>query len=165
MEIKELSEHYQEIGNQLIQTQPELAYLKGSTIKIAYLCSDQLKKEGRDSKLVYAETEIIPGKYKWGIEADAAITIYRPNAAVLNDRQRQILIFQQLLKIGVNVKPDAEEQYVLNEYDVTDFKVIVKKYGADWAETQKDLFEEETETIKEVENNTTSLSDDINIFE
>lgn len=32
MEIKELSEHYQEIGNQLIQTQPELAYLKGSTI-------------------------------------------------------------------------------------------------------------------------------------
>lgn len=64
MEIKELSEHYQEIGNQLIQTQPELAYLKDSTIKIAYLYSDQLNKDGRDSKLVYAETEIIPGKNK-----------------------------------------------------------------------------------------------------
>lgn len=157
MEQKELSSYYEGIGEELINNQPELAYLKGSNIKIAYLGSDLIKKEGRGSKPVFAETEIIPGKYKWGIEADAAITFYRPNVSVLNDKQKQILVFQQLLKIGVNLKKDADEQYVLNEYDVNDFKIIIDKFGPNWSESQLELFEEDKEE--------SSLSDDINIFE
>lgn len=149
MENKYVSDYYRRIGMEAIETMPELLYLKASQIKIAYLCSDENKKEGRGSKPLYAETEIIPGKYKWGIEADAAITVYHPNAAALTDKQKFILIFQQLLKIGITLSSEGEERYVLNEYDVTDFRIIIDKYGTNWAETQPELIDEDFEIVEE----------------
>lgn len=149
MENKYFSEYYKRIGMEVIDTMPELKHLKASNIKIAFLCSDEIKKEGRGSKLIFAETEIIPGKYKWGIEADAAITIYAPNAAALSDKQKFILLFQQLLKIGITLTGEGEERYVLNEYDVIDFKIIIDKYGTNWNEIQPSLIDDDFEVDEE----------------
>lgn len=137
------SQSYEKIGQELIETMPELGYLKTSLVKIAYLVSDQAKKEGK-TKVVYAETEKIPEKYKWGMDADFSITVYFPNAAVFNEEQKKILLFQQLLKIGVDYDADRdEEKYFMNEPDVVDFSVIIKRYGHNWKQTQKSLFEDE----------------------
>ena len=135
------SEKYKAIAEELIENEPELARIKCSQVRIAYLVSDQFKKEGK-VKPVYAETELIPEKYKWGIRADFAITVYEPNAAVFSMEQKRILIFQQLLKIGIEFNGDkGTEKYSLCEYDVNDFSIIIKKYGATW-KNQPELFEE-----------------------
>ena len=133
---------YEGIGEELINEMPELAILRSSQVTIAYLVSDQFKKEGK-IKPVYAETELIPEKFKWGIRADFAITIYEPNAAIFSHEQKKILIFQQLLKIGVEFNENnGTEKYSLREYDVNDFSIIIKKYGATW-QNQPELFDEE----------------------
>ena len=135
------SESYKKLGQQLIDEMEELAYIKASTVKIAFLVSDQAKTESR--RPVYAETELIPEKYKWGLDADFAITVYPVNASVFSEKQRAILIFQQLLKIGINYDDVKDkEKYFLNDYDVNDFDVIINRYGTDWKETQQNLFKD-----------------------
>ena len=135
------SQAYKELGEKLINEMPELAYIKVSNVKIAYLVSDLAKT--KDRKPVFADTEIIPDKYKWGMQDDFSITIYHPNAAVFTEQQREILLFQQLLKIGIDYDDIAnEEKYSLNEPDVVEFSVIIKRYGANWKE-QPTLFDEE----------------------
>lgn len=129
------------IGNNLIESQQELLHIKAANVKIAYVVSDQIKKEGKTTN-VMAECELIPDKYKWGIDADYLITIYSPNVSELNEQQRQILLFQQLLKISVTTASDENYKFGIRDYDVNDFSIIIKKYGTDWAETQKPLFEE-----------------------
>lgn len=136
------SEMYKKIGEDLINEMPELAYIKASNAQIAFLVSDYAKKEGK-TKLIYAETEKIPDKYKWGMQADFSITIYTTNVAVFNSMQRKILIFQQLLKIGIAYDDvNNEEKYSVIEPDVVDFAVIINRYGVDWKTTQRELFED-----------------------
>lgn len=136
------SQMFKEIGQELIETMPELAYIKASNVQIAFLVSDQTKKEGRFN-YIQAETEKIPDKYKWGMNADFSITVYSPNIAALSTAQRKILIFQQLLKIGIEYD-DAknEEKYSINEPDVVDFAVIINRYGVNWKSTQRELFDD-----------------------
>lgn len=137
------SEMYKKIGEELINEMPELAYIRASVAQIAFLVSDQTKKEGK-TNLIYAETEKIPDKYKWGMNADFSITVYTPNVALFSPAQRKILIFQQLLKIGIEYDDSKdEEKYSIIDPDVVDFSVIIKRYGVNWKSTQKDLFEDD----------------------
>lgn len=136
------SQMYKEIGQGLINSMPELAYIKASSVQIAFLVSDQVKKEGRVNYIL-AETEKIPDKYKWGMYADFSITVYSPNVADLSTEQKRILIFQQLLKIGIEYNEDKdEEKYSINEPDVVDFSVIINRYGVNWKTTQRELFDD-----------------------
>lgn len=132
-----ISTRFKRIGDELIQTMDELIYLRASNAKIAYLVSDVAAKESK-TKYKMADTEVIPDKYKWGMNEDFAITFYEPNIADLNEKQLQILVFQQLLKCGVTPNPDnAEEKYSIIEPDVCDFKIIINRYGTDWWEQPK----------------------------
>ncbi len=142
MEHATPSSMYKKIGEELIETMPELAYIKASEVKIAYLVSNNPKKESK-TKIIYAETEKIPDKYKWGMKEDFSITVYSPHANLFNEEQKKILIFQQLLKIGMDYDDlKNEEKYFVREPDVVDFSVIINKYGVDWKETQQRLFDE-----------------------
>ena len=44
MEHRHINENYRQIAEQLIDTEPELAYIKNSQVKVTYLESDQSKK-------------------------------------------------------------------------------------------------------------------------
>ena len=128
MENRIICEEYARIGAELIENEPELAYIRDSDVSIVYLSSD-LKK--RDSKVTetLGQCEKIQSKYKWGIPCDFTVTLFEPNIAGLTDEQIEILIFHELLHVGI----DENGKFFSNPHDLEDFKVIVDRFGVDWA--------------------------------
>lgn len=132
MEKRELNENYRKIGTQLIAKMPELAYIRESKVKIAFLQSDYEKKS--NGKLVFAECEKVQDKNKWALQADFTITLYQKNIGLFSDRQISILIFHELLHVGISERTTGEVAYSIIPHDVEDFKLIIEKFGVDWSE-------------------------------
>ena len=130
METREKSTLFEEMAQELINTAPELAYIKNSQVRIIYLVSNQAKKSG--SKIVHGECEKIPAKYRWAIPADFSITLFAPNNEHMNDRQLEILLFHELLHVGIEPADNGEESYSIVPHDLEDFKVVIDKFGTDW---------------------------------
>ena len=121
----------------LIQTETELIYLRAGKVGVVCLRSDKCKK--KDGSPVFAECEEVPEKFKWATDAMFMITVYSPNTSGFDVRRTRILLFQQLLKITPKEK---EGEFKLRDYDVKDFSVIVKRFGANWYRNPE-LFDEE----------------------
>lgn len=130
MDKREINERYAEIGAELVKTEPELAHIKESQATIVYLSSDH--KKGHDGKKVFAQCERIPEKYKWGIPADFTITVFEPNVEGMTDEQIKILLFHELLHVGITFN-DGKEVYSTVPHDLEDFKLIIDRFGTDWA--------------------------------
>lgn len=131
MEQRKENKNYRAIGEKLIDEMKELFYIKESQVRIIYLESDQLKTSGR--KVVHGECEKVPAKYKWAIPADFTITLYRNNNIGFTQEQMEILIFHELLHVGIERKIDGTEIYSNDPHDLEDFKLVIDKYGTDWA--------------------------------
>ena len=125
------------IVNDLIAVEPELIYLKAGRVGVVCLRSDKCKK--KDGIPVFADCEEVPEKFKWATEAMFMITVFSPNTSFFDAKRVRVLLFQQLLKITPKEK---EGEFKLRDYDVKDFSVIVKRYGADWYKSPE-LFDEE----------------------
>ena len=125
------------IVNDLIAIEPELIYLKAGKVGVVCLRSDKCKK--KDGIPVFADCEEVPEKFKWATEAMFMITVISPNTSFFDAKRIRVLLFQQLLKITPKEK---EGEFKLRDYDVKDFSVIVKRYGADWYKSPE-LFDEE----------------------
>ena len=132
MEHRQINENYQRIAEDLIQNEPELAYIKDSRVRIAYLESDQAKKADTD-KLVLGECEKVQAKHKWAISYDFTITLYKNNLVGLTEDQIRIVMFHELLHVGIELGPDGDESYSVRKHDLEDFKLIIDKYGTEWA--------------------------------
>lgn len=131
METREKSAYFENIANKLIDTTPELAYIKNSQVKIVYLVSNQAKKSA--TKVTHGECEKIPAKYRWAIPADFSITLFAPNNEHMSEHQLEILLFHELLHIGIEQNPDGGENYSIIPHDLEDFKTIIDKYGTEWS--------------------------------
>jgi hypothetical protein len=131
-ETRALSEEFTKIGGNLIATMPELEHIKDSRVRIAFLESDYDKRS--NCKSVYGECEKIADKNKWALKADFTITLYAPNIEGFSEKQIAILLFHELLHVGIDYREGGEEVYSIRPHDVEDFKVIIEKYGVDWAE-------------------------------
>lgn len=129
-EHRTISEEYSEIAAKLIQEEILLTDIRHSEATIIYLSSDKEKKS--KGKAVCGECEKIPDKYKWAIPADFTITIYEPNVAAFTEDQLKILIFHELLHVGIEVKGDGSEAYSIRPHDIEDFRTIIDRYGLDW---------------------------------
>jgi len=125
------------IVNDLIAVEPELIYLKAGKVGVVCLRSDKCKKKDRIP--VFADCEEVPEKFKWATEAMFMITVFSPNTSFFDAKRIRVLLFQQLLKITPKEK---EGEFKLRDYDVKDFSVIVKRFGADWYKSPE-LFDEE----------------------
>ena len=137
MEHRQINENYQRIAEELIENEPELAYIKNSQVKIAFLESDQSKKADKD-KLVLGECEKVAAKNKWAINYDFTITLFKNNLIGLTLDQIKIVLFHELLHIGIEQGPDGDEGYSVSKHDLEDFKVIIDRYGTDWAAKAKE---------------------------
>jgi len=133
METRRVSEEYTKIGHDLIEEMPELADLKNADVQIVFLASDHNKKSG--GKLVFGQCEKVPDKYKWGIPCDFTITIFEPNVVMFNEEQLKILIFHELLHVGI----EEDSKFTVKPHDLEDFKVIIQKYGINWSEVEPTL--------------------------
>ena len=125
------------IVNDLIAVEPELIYLKAGKVGVVCLRSDKCKK--KDGIPVFADCEEVPEKFKWATEAMFMITVFSPNTSFFDAKRIRVLLFQQLLKITPKEK---EGEFKLRDYDVKDFSVIVKRFGADWYKSPE-VFDEE----------------------
>lgn len=131
MENRKINDGYRAIAEKLISTEPELAYIKDSSVKITYLESDLPKKADKD-KLVLGECEKVQSKNQWAIDSDILITLYEPNIMGMSEEQLNIVLFHELLHIGIDYG-DNGEVYYIRKHDLEDFKVIIDRYGTDWA--------------------------------
>ncbi len=132
MEHRQINKNYERIAGELIDNTPELEYIKQSRARIIYLESDASKKNGPD-KLILGECEKVASKNQWAISADFTITVYTSNVLGMSEDQIKILLFHELLHVGIDQGADGEETYSVKKHDLEDFKIIIDKYGTDWA--------------------------------
>lgn len=122
-DIRTLNEEYAIIGQNLIETEEKLAYLRDSDIKIAYLESEK-DKHSKDM-IIHGECERVQDKNKWAIDADLTITLFKPNNEDISDKGLELLIFHELYHINDDLKS-------LRPHDTQDFKFLLDEYGTDY---------------------------------
>lgn len=132
MDNREISEEYAEIGARVIEEEDSLIDLRNSQATIVYLTSESEKKA--KGKKVCAECEKVPDKYKWSIPADFTITVFLPNVEGFSEEQKRILMFHELLHVGIVFNADRSETYSTVPHNYEDFKEIIDRYGTDWAD-------------------------------
>lgn len=131
MDTRTLNEKYAEIGAKLIEEEDALIDIANSQAIIAYLSSEHKKMNA--GKTVFAQCEKVAEKYKWGIPADFTVTVFEPNVEGFSDEQLRILIFHELLHIGIEFNEDGSESYTIRPHDLEDFKLIIDRFGTDWS--------------------------------
>ena len=129
---RSMNDFYKQIAKELIDVRPELEKIRESDVQIILLSSDKKAKSKGGS--LYGQCEKIQDKYKWAIPADFTITLFEPNLDGFTDEQLSILIFHELLHVGVDLDENGDWKYTIIPHDLEDFKVIVDEYGTDWAE-------------------------------
>ena len=137
MDKRQINERYAEIGAELIKSEPALSDIANSEATIIYLSSEQKKSAG--GKTVFAQCERVPDKYKWGIPCEFTITIFEPNIEEFTEEQIRILLFHELLHVGIEIDNSGEEIYSIKPHDLEDFKLIIDRYGTEWADTPHSL--------------------------
>lgn len=128
-DFRKINEEYAEIGNKLIQEEPALQYIRDSKASIIYLSSEAERKN--KGKIVQGECEKVPNKFKWSVPADFTITVFEPNVDDFTEEQIRILIFHELLHVGIEFDGD-EEKYFIKPHDLEDFKLIIDRFGTEW---------------------------------
>lgn len=133
-DTRSMNDFYQDIAKDLIDVRPEFEAIRQSDVQILLLSS--MHKAKSKGKLVFGQCEKIAEKYKWAIPADFTITIFEPNVEGFTNEQISILIFHELLHVGVEMDENGDWKYFTVPHDLEDFKVVVDEYGTDWAATE-----------------------------
>lgn len=124
---RRISQYFTDLALEVINENRELDYIKHYDITIIYLESDHEKKS--KDKIVLGQCEKVAEKYKWGIPCDFTITLFNPNLAGLSQEQIKTVLFHELLHVGI--KKDGS--LFVRPHDLEDFKLIINKFGTDWA--------------------------------
>ncbi len=128
---RQICEKYAKIGQKLIDTEDALFDVRQSAATIIYLSSDLAKTDS--GRIVLGQCEKVADKYKWSIPADFTITLFEPNIEGKSDEAIRRIIFHELLHIGIGTKQDGDERYYVRGHDFEDFKVIIDRWGTDYA--------------------------------
>ena len=131
MENRSINEHYAEIAAKIIEEEDSLIDVANSHAAIIYLSSDRECKS--KDKITHAVCEKVADKNKWAIPCDFTITVYEPNVVGFTEDQLRILLFHELLHVGVEFTEDGQEKYSIKPHDYEDFKIITDRYGTDWS--------------------------------
>ncbi len=127
----EPSQELRRLGEKIIKTFPEFAFIREFNIKIGYLVSQE-KKNGE--KITYADCRKVSDVYKAYLPYDFIITFYERNTGFLNENQLKVLMYHELRHIGIGIKG-----LKIVPHDIEDFKNILETYGLDWNEIGKEL--------------------------
>lgn len=133
------SEIYEEMIQELIDTDQLLCVLKAMNAKVVCVISDNAKLD-ESKRRVYAEIEKIPPKYQSFIFADAMITLYMPNIASFSQKKKEIVLLRELLKLNID-DTENKRKVIIGDYEIKDFRCIIQRYGANW-DQEASLFDE-----------------------
>lgn len=146
---RQINEKYAKIGQKLIDTEDALLDIRQSRATIIYLSSD-LAKTDKD-RIVMGQCERVQDKYKWGIPADFLITLFEPNIIGKSDEAIRRIIFHELLHVGIGTGKDTDERYYVRGHDFEDFKLLIDRWGTDYASVGEEAeFEPIMEEWKQV---------------
>mgnify|MGYP003287935579 CR=1 FL=1 len=132
----EFSPEYEELGRAVIDALPELWFIRDAEIRIGFLKSWKEKKTGR--RLVYGECIKPPELYQDLLGYDFFIVIYEVNAVALTLNQKKILMWHELLHVGIDDE-SGEPKYVINPHDREEFDSIISRAGLKWDEPGADV--------------------------
>lgn len=127
MAVVNKSSEYRDIAKRVIKAHADLHWIRQAKVRIGYASSDHDKKQV--DKLVFADCRKVPDLYRAFIPYDFVICTYEPNAMLLTDEQKEILMYHELLHCGI--KPSGE-LYVV-PHDVEEFDKIIEEHGLHWA--------------------------------
>lgn len=136
MDNRQINERYTEIGKELIKNEDALINIVNSQATIIFLSSEH--KKMASGKKILGQCEKVADKYKWGIPCDFTITVFEPNVEGLTEEQLRILLFHELLHVGIEFMSDGSEKYSVIEHDLEDFKLIIDRFGTDWSKNESD---------------------------
>lgn len=127
MAIVNKSAEYRNLARQVMKTHADLKWIRQARVRIGYCVSDHDKKQV--DKLVFADCRKVPDIYRAFIPYDFIICVYEPNAMLLDDKQKEILMYHELLHVGLE---PSGKLYVV-PHDVEEFDAIIDKHGLHWA--------------------------------
>ena len=87
------------------------------------------------NSIIFGVCERVQDKNKWAIPADFTITVFEPNVVDFTEDQIKILLFHELLHVGIEFK-DGFETYSCKPHDLEDFKYIIDRFGTNWSEVK-----------------------------
>ncbi len=132
----ELSPEYEALGCAVIDALPELWMIREADIRVAFLKSYKEKKTG--PKLVCGECIKLPEMYSDLLKYDFFIVVYEPNVVSFSLNQKKILLWHELLHIGIEEK-DGDPKYIVNPHDREEFDSIIRRVGLYWNEPGADV--------------------------
>lgn len=132
----EFSQDYAELAHAVIDALPELWFIRDAEIRIGFLKSWKEKKTGH--RLVYGECIKPSELYQDILGYDFLIVIYEANAAALTLNQKKILMWHELLHVGID-DSSGEPKYVVNPHDREEFDSIISRAGLRWDEPGADV--------------------------
>lgn len=127
METVTKSAELKKLGGKIIKSHEDLRWITESNIRIGYCESDLDKRKG-GMRMVYAECHKVRPLYQAFIPYDFIIVFYIPSSDSLTNKQREILMYHELLHVGM----DESGSLRIIPHDIEDFGVILKEYGMDW---------------------------------
>ena len=116
----------------LLETENKLAHINENGIAVGIVASTQKKKRPGGDGVVFADCRKVPEYWHTFCPYDFLVTFYEPNCEGLDDGQMRILLFHELLHIGV--KDDGGT--FVRKHDVEDFAEIINRLGTDWNEVK-----------------------------
>lgn len=120
-----ISEEYGALGAEVLQLKRQDLLDLG--VAVGFISSSKKKTRGK-TQLVYGECKKVPEIWKLYCPYDFVIIIYDLNCEHLDDKKMKILMWHELLHIGID---DKGEPYV-KPHDVEEFDDIIKEYGLRW---------------------------------
>lgn len=120
------------MAHRVMNERPDLRWILAAGISIGFLESDRRKK--KNGRECLAECIKVKDLYKAYIPHDFLIVVYKHNVAGMDDRQMEILLYHELLHVGMD-DTGEEVKYIVNPHDVEDFRAVIDRYGIDWAKT------------------------------
>lgn len=132
----EYSPEYEELGLAVMDALPGLWPVRDAGIRIGFLKSWKEKKTGK--KRVLGECVKVPELYVCLLHVDFLVIIYEPNAAGLTMDQKKILLWHELLHIGIE-ELTGDPVYLVNPHDREEFDPIIERAGLYWSEPGADV--------------------------
>lgn len=130
MEQARISTRYKDVADKVIAEHEDLHWLDTASVSIGFLASDKSKKsKGRE---VLGECIKVRDLYRAYIPHEFIVVIYEPNVSYLTDEQLEILIYHELLHVGVD-DTTGEPRLQIVPHDIEDFRKVIDRYGIDWS--------------------------------
>ena len=126
----EISELYTQMADTVFREHPDLHWIAEAGVTVGFMISDRKKKS--KGKMVLGECILVKDPYKVFVPFDFLVVVYEQNTEMLTQRQLKILLYHELLHVGMDDTGD-EPKYIVRPHDIEEFSEVVEQYGLDWS--------------------------------